>query len=111
MLSYSNRLIKRKDFERVRKFGSFSSHGCVAIKTLKNGLPETRIGFVAGIKFSKKAVDRNLVKRRLREIFHTRLQNIQTGLDMVVMVKKNGKENIIYDQLERDIEQILKIIN
>lgn len=108
MLSYKNRLIKRKDFEKVRRFGSFLSHGCVAIKILKNGLPETRIGFVAGIKFSKKATDRNLVKRRLREIFRNRLNDFQRGLDIVVMVRRVGKENISFDQLRWDAEQIFK---
>lgn len=108
MLSYNNRLIKRKDFERARKLGIFSFHGCIALRVLKNGLSETRIGFVAGIKFSKKAVDRNLVKRRLREIFYTQLQYLRKGLDIVVMVRKNGKENISYDQLKWNVEQTLK---
>jgi ribonuclease P protein component len=111
MLPYKNRLINRGDFERVYRYGNFFSFGNITLKVGKNKLNLTRIGFSVGIKFSKKAVERNRIKRQLREIVHKNLNKIKDGFDLVVMIKKIENNTISSDLLELDLLEILKKSN
>lgn len=108
MLPFKNRLVKRKDFEDVFRIGSAYSQGNVLIKISKNGLNETRIGFVVGAKFSKKAVERNEMKRRLREIFRKKLAEIEAGWDVVVLGRKREGEKIRFQRLAEDVDAALE---
>lgn len=56
------------------------------MKMRENGLPHSRFGVVVGLKVHKKAVRRNLIKRRLREILRKHLLEISTGKDVMIMV-------------------------
>lgn len=114
MLPYKNRLIKRKDFEAVYKYGRFFSSGGISLKVKENNLADSRIGFSVGIKFSKKAVARNRLKRQLREIFKTNLARIKQRLDIVVMIQKDKKEKIESAELRNMVKEALnkgKLIN
>jgi ribonuclease P protein component len=108
MLPFKNRLTKRKDFDRVQKVGQFFSEGNLAVKMAANESGETRIGFVVGMKFSKKAVERNLAKRQLREIFRRKLPVFKKGFDVAVMIRKREHEKIIPGRLEKNADQILQ---
>jgi len=87
MLSLVNRLRQEKDFARVHHTGRFFGQQFLAVKVVANNLDASRFGFLVGIKVSKKAVVRNKVKRRLREIVRLKLDKIKPGYDIVVMVK------------------------
>lgn len=103
MLPIDNRLIKKSDFEKVSKFGSFFSFGQILLKVTKNDLQKTKIGVSIGLKFSKKAVERNRIKRQIREIIRKKLKNIKRGMDIVVMAK--GKK--INKLTSREIEEMI----
>ncbi|MFA6973938.1 MAG: ribonuclease P protein component [Parcubacteria group bacterium] len=111
MLPFKNRLTKRKDFEKVQKVGQFFSDANVALKIMENGMHDSRIGFVAGLKFSKKAVERNQVKRQMRDLFQKHLAQIKGGLDVVVMIRKRDDERIHLDKLEKNIARIIEKSN
>ena len=81
MLPKENRLTKNKEFEKVFKEGRAAYQGLLGIKCIKNGLAISRFGILIGIKVSKKAVERNKVKRRIREIIHLHLNEIAPGYD------------------------------
>lgn len=91
MLPKINRLKKKKDFERVFKQGRGLKQDFLSLKFAKNNLEATRFGFVVGQKVSRKAVVRNKVKRRLREIARINLGNIKKGLDIVVVAGKGAE--------------------
>ena len=99
MLPIKNRLINKKDFETVHRLGRFFSFGILAIKVHANAREEIRIGFAVGLKFSKKAVERNRIKRQLREIIRRNLDKLKPGLDVVIMV---GKTQSKPDYLEME---------
>ena len=107
MLPYDNRLVKRKDFEKVYKFGRFSSAGSIRLKFLENESKETRLGIVVGIKFSKKSVLRNRVKRQIRDILRKNLAKIKKGFDVAVSVRaeKPGQEKLENQKLEKDLAE------
>jgi len=108
MLPFKNRLTKRRDIEKLQKGGEFFSEANIAVKSVKNGLPETRIGFAAGLKYSKKAVERNLVKRQLRDIVQKMLPRVKKGFDVLVMIRKREEEKVRFEKLEKNIEGVLQ---
>ena len=87
-LSREKRLRKKLDFLAIKKDGSkyYSEHLIICIK--KSELSYPRIGVIVSKKVSKRAVDRNLIKRRLREIFRLNQHNFEPG-DMLLIAKKN----------------------
>lgn len=108
MLSLENRITKNKDFEEVHKKGDFFSFGLVFLKIKKNNLGYTRFGISIGLKFSKKAVERNKIKRKLRFILGQELPSVKKGFDIVVGIKKrNDFPN--NQELKQDIEKSLKL--
>jgi len=108
MLPFKNRLVKRKDFEKIQRAGLFFSQGNIAVKFVKNGMEESRIGFSVGLKFSKLAVARNQAKRMLREIFRTQLKRIKKGMDIDVIIRKREGEKINNKKIAEDVESVLK---
>jgi len=92
MLPFKNRLTRRKDHEKVQKLGNFISLKNITVKFLENGTRDTRIGIIVGLKYSKKAVERNQVKKEIRGIVQPELKNLKKGLDIVIMARKREEE-------------------
>ena len=63
----------------------------VLILVRENGLPHPRIGLVIGKKSVKLAVERNRIKRQLRETFRLHQMEL-TGWDIVVISRKGLAE-------------------
>ncbi len=108
MLPYQHRLVKKEDFEAIYRYGSFFSFGLISLKVKKNDLSESRFGLSIGIKFSKKAVIRNKIKRQLRYLIKENLKEIKSGLDIVIMVKKTSSQTPSFTILAKDFKTILK---
>ena len=53
----------------------------------RNGLPQARIGIIASRRAAPRAVDRNRMKRLVREVFRT-LAARPTGVDIVVELRR-----------------------
>jgi len=85
MLPSINRLNKDKDFERVFKTGRSDYSSLLGVKSVKNDKDCLRGGILVGMKVSKKAVIRNLVKRRIREALRAELPNLKSGFDIVII--------------------------
>ena len=106
------RLKSDKDFDRVKKTGRTLHYSCIRIKAAPNdGVPGAtgchRIGIVVPKKQLKRAVDRNLCKRRVRAIFRTnkdKWPKTESGshLDFVVFVKQEALEGG-FKQLEKEM--------
>lgn len=72
-------------FTAVLKTGEKQAGPYFAIFRKSNGLVQSRLGLIVGKKALRRAIERNRVKRVLRESF--RLQQTQlSGLDLVVIV-------------------------
>lgn len=103
MLPKINRLKSESDFKRVFSNGKISENQFIKIKFAENNKNHTRFGFVISTKFAKKAVTRNLVKRRLRAVSCFLLKNIKKGFDIVVWPKKMSEKSdysILLDNLK-----------
>lgn len=107
MLQKINRLTKKKDFEAVFKNGYPLNGDIIFLKFLKNNLDFSRFGFIVSGKVSKKAVIRNKIKRRLREIIRLKIKDIKNGFDIIIIAKF-----AIIDKEYQEIKEVLnKILN
>ena len=93
MLPAINRLKANRDFKSVFNGGKTAENRFFKIKFIKNREKETRFGFIISTKFAKKAVVRNLIKRRLRAAVRFLLKNIKPGFDIIVWPKKILEES------------------
>ncbi len=88
----SKRLLKHSDFQRVYQKGRRQFTGNVTVFYLKREGPETgvgpRIGFTVG-KVLGGAVDRNRIKRRLREAVRLSGMAIEGPVDVVFNPRKS----------------------
>ncbi|KKR21820.1 MAG: Ribonuclease P protein component [Candidatus Moranbacteria bacterium GW2011_GWA2_39_41] len=107
MLPFKNRLTRKKDHEQVQKLGNFVSLDNIAIKFMPNDLRDVRVGIVVGLKYSKKAVERNLVKRMIREIVQAELKNMEKGVDIVIMARKREEEKTRNINFKKNIQEAL----
>ena len=86
MLPREYKLKKEKDFKRVFSKGKYCQLNFIKLKASKNNLQKNRFGCVAGLKVSKKATQRNKIKRRIEEIIRLKLDKLKQGFDVVIMV-------------------------
>jgi ribonuclease P protein component len=83
------RLLKHSDFERVYRQGRrhFSPH--MTVFFLRRAGEDARVGLTVG-RVLGGAVDRNRIKRRLREAVRLRRAALSDGVDVVINPKKSA---------------------
>ena len=88
MLPRLNRLTGKKNFERVEKEGEIFQSQNFGIAHIKRGdASPSRFAFVVSTKISKVAVERNRIKRILREAVRQTLFDLVKGFDVVFLAK------------------------
>lgn len=107
MLPESNRLKKENDFQQVFEKGEGFNKSFLFLKVFnREDQQQSRFGFVVSTKVSNKAVVRNKLKRRLREIVRTKLEQVKPGRDVVV-VTQPGIETQSFHQLKQNLFSLL----
>jgi len=86
MLAKKNRLTKEKEFKTVFRKSKSSFDDILGVKVTKNKLEYSRFGIIVSSKVSKKAVERNKIKRRLSNLIRLQKQKIIRGFDCVIIV-------------------------
>ena len=94
------------EFRRLYAHGKSKAGRDVVVYCRRNGRPYNRVGFTVGSKVGK-AVARNLVRRRLRDIYSRSEQSISGGYDIVV-VSRSGSASAPYRELESQILRIFE---
>jgi ribonuclease P protein component len=107
MLPKELRVKKRKDFEKIYKFGKCVSLNCLTMYFVENNLTFSRSAFSISKKISKKAVYRNKIKRRLSSIFYKKKSSIKVGFDFLFVAKK-GILELDYKELENNFNLLIK---
>ena len=108
MLPKINRLKRKKDFEMVFQKGEKIATDCFFLKKVKNNFPYSRFGFIISSKVSKKAVLRNKLKRRLRNLVFKKIKKIKKGFDIVLVALPNSK-NKDFKELEKSLDKLFKL--
>ena len=107
MFSSENRLRNDKDIKTLFARGKSVFDLSLGIKFRKNNLASSRFAVVVGTKVSKRAVDRNRLKRRVRGIVEKHLVEIQPGFDVMFLVKKECMKKTTAE-LEVQVLQMFK---
>ncbi len=84
------RLLRNAEFRKVYDQGRRSSLDFLVAFALENGQPHSRIGLTVPRAVGC-AVERNRMKRRLRESVRKRLAELGAGWDIVLNVRQNAK--------------------
>lgn len=108
MLAKKHRLTGRSVLEEVKKEGSLyqaDSFGILVRKGVE--IRPSRFAFIVSTKISKTAVDRNKVKRRLREAVKQNIEKIVKGYDVVFLAKKMTLERSI-KEIAGEVEKVFK---
>jgi ribonuclease P protein component len=106
MLPKNHRLNLHKEFAALKKNGKMLNSESFGFLFIKN--EPARFNFIVSTKISKKAVERNLIKRRLSEIVRQLPQIPQaSGLFLCkkIILNKN------YQELKKEVENVFKKIN
>ena len=85
MLPQAARLKKTKDFKEVFGKGRGVQDGRLFLKARITNSKEVRFGIVVSKQVAAKAVERNRIKRLLREAVKGCLPNIRAGYDIVLV--------------------------
>ncbi len=104
------RLLKHSDFERVYKQGRrhFSSH--MTVFYLRQAEGGARVGFTVG-RVLGGAVQRNRIKRRLREAVRLRRSVLKGPVDVVINPKKSVltvEFPVVVEEVSRAFDMIAK---
>lgn len=105
------RLRANADFQRVRRMGKSVANRWLVLVWVPNQLADSRFGFAVGKKLGG-AVQRNKIKRRLREQLrlHLKANQLRSGMDVVIIARHATKE-ADYDTLHRALNRLLSRAN
>ena len=106
MLSSKYRLKRKRDFERVYKKGRASRESFLLLRFAPNDLDNDRFGIVISKKVAKKANERNIIKRRIREIIKKILPEIKNNLDVVIIGLSGIKKETDFQEIEQSIRKL-----
>ncbi len=106
MLQPDHRLRRPAEVNRVRQTGKSWRHPLVILLVQSNSLDVSRFAFIAS-RHVGKAVQRNRVKRVLRESLRTHLSEIQSGWDCVLIARPLLLQ-ATYGEVDTAVTQLLQ---
>ena len=87
-------------FQRLYRKGNSAVSPNLALYVRKNGRDVSRLGLTVSTKVGK-AVVRNRTRRRLREVYRTNEEKLQSGYDVVIVARVKAAHSR-YQVLEKD---------
>ncbi len=92
MLKKQNRISNKKDFDRAFKAGQSFYGKIIGLKIVANDLTNNRFGIIVSAKVNKKAVERNRLRRIIREKVKEILNELVVGKDFVFIVRPEANK-------------------
>jgi len=108
-LRFTTSLNKNHEFKRLYNKGKSVSSQLVVVYSRRNGRAANRLGITVSTKVGG-AVDRNRVRRRLREIYRLNEDKLLPGFDIVIVARVRGKQ-ASYKELEASVLSVFKRSN
>lgn len=90
MYKREHRLRKSADIDKLFKNGKSFLTPVFSLKIAKNSLGTTRIAVIVGTKVHKRAVKRNLIKRRIRSAMAEFLPALKPGFDIAISARSQA---------------------
>ena len=112
MLPATQRVRARREFAAIFARGRAIPGSAVFLKYHPNRLGHPRFGIVVSNKVSKRAVARNLIKRRIREILRAAIRDTSLGtlgVDVIVITRP-AVAALTFVQLREVVQSLLSRI-
>jgi ribonuclease P protein component len=100
------RLRRAEDFSRLRRVGTSHPHRFLVLSCTPNELTHNRYGFIVS-KHLGKAVTRNRIRRRLREIVRALDPQLTPGFD-VVLIARQPLAQQPFDVITRTVNELFR---
>jgi ribonuclease P protein component len=107
MLARLYRLTQDKDFKRVYAAGQSVNGRRLRLKIVDTDLPHSRVAIVVANAISKRAVERNRIKRLMREAARSLWPRVAVGKDLVLSAQPAAKSATLAD-LQAEIRWLLE---
>lgn len=106
----AERLTKKKEFERVFSEGKVFKDTKIVFYIIANDYQYSRIGLVVSKKVGN-AVQRNRVKRLLREAYRLNKHLLTVNVDIIAIPRRPFTSNLKLPDIENEFKKLLKQIN
>ena len=103
MLPKNLRLKNTKEIKNVFTKGKSTRCGFLFLKYFPNSLEVSRFAISVGLSYSKSAVKRNALKRKIRAAIRENVEKLQGGFDGVFFVRGVTPENISFEEIEKNV--------
>jgi ribonuclease P protein component len=95
-----------KRFQEIRRQGRSYANHLLVLCALPNDLPYSRFGFTVNSRIGN-AVQRNRIKRRLREIMRLQQDTLQFGWD-IILIARQPIRSADYHEMETACARLLR---
>lgn len=110
--SKKERICGKKDISRLLSEGRFGNSGCLRYCFIRNnGAGCDRIMVSVPKKLFKRAIRRNLLKRRIRESYRLNKKDLATGTPVDIMFVYGSREISGFNEICSSVRQAISQIN
>ena len=89
-MKFTTSLKKNHEFKRLYNKGKSAASQCLVVYCRRNGTTENRLGITVSTKIGG-AVQRNRVRRRLKEIYRLHEEQLTSGHDVVIVARVRSR--------------------
>jgi len=89
-VKFTTSLKKNHEFRRLYNKGKSAASQCVVVYCRRNGKAENRIGITVSTKIGG-AVQRNRIRRRLKEIYRLNEGKLPIGYDIIIVARMRSR--------------------
>jgi len=108
-LRFTTTLNRNHEFKRLYNKGKSAASQCAVVYCRRNGRDGNRIGFTVSTKIGG-AVQRNHVRRRLKEIYRLNEEKLKPGYDIVIVARMKSRY-IGYREIESSVLALFRKLN
>jgi ribonuclease P protein component len=102
-------LKKNIEFQRVYSRGRYSVSKFLVVYVLSNNSDKTRVGITTSKKVGK-AVNRNRIRRLIKENLRLLSDNLVKGVDLVI-VARQAEDEVSFKKIGQELKFLLKKLN
>ncbi len=101
------RIKKREDFVRLQEGGNKASARNLLLIYLPSSLSESRFGIVVTRRLDQRAVVRNRVRRKIREVLRLNRSRLKGSFDILIIARR-GIESCTFQEIEKQILDLMR---